>query len=47
MQFEILPGDCREVLKSISEASIDSVVSDPPSGIKMMGRGMGAPQAGH
>lgn len=38
MGFEILPGDCRVVLKDILDSSIDSVVSDPPSGIRMMGR---------
>ncbi len=38
MGFKILPGDCRVVLKDIPDSSIDSVVSDPPSGIKMMGK---------
>jgi len=38
MKFEIIPGDCREVLKSIQESSVDSLVTDPPSGIRMMGR---------
>jgi DNA modification methylase len=38
MEFKILPGDCREVLKSIPDSSVDSVVTDPPSGIHMMSK---------
>jgi site-specific DNA-methyltransferase (adenine-specific) len=38
MKFEVISGDCRVVLKSILDSSIDSVVTDPPSGIRMMGR---------
>jgi len=38
MGFKILPGDCRVVLKDIPDSSIDSVVSDPPSGIHMMSK---------
>ena len=31
-------GDCREVLSQLSEASVDSVVTDPPYGWKFMGK---------
>jgi DNA modification methylase len=31
-------GDCREVLKELPDASIDSVVTDPPAGIEFMGK---------
>jgi site-specific DNA-methyltransferase (adenine-specific) len=35
---QILHGDCRELLKTIPDASVDSVVTDPPAGISFMGR---------
>jgi DNA modification methylase len=38
MRFEIHPGDCREVMKTLPDSSVDSVVTDPPSGIGMLGR---------
>lgn len=31
-------GDCLEVLKTMREASVDSVVTDPPAGISFMGK---------
>ncbi len=31
-------GDCLEVLRTIPDASIDAVVTDPPAGISFMGR---------
>jgi hypothetical protein len=31
-------GDCLEVLKSLPDCSVDSVVTDPPAGINFMGR---------
>jgi site-specific DNA-methyltransferase (adenine-specific) len=30
MSIQILQGDCREVLKTLADASIDSIVTDPP-----------------
>lgn len=36
-------GDCREVLKSLASASIDAVVTDPPYGLKFMGKAWDAP----
>lgn len=35
MLNQIILGDCREVLKSYPDNHFDSVVTDPPSGIKM------------
>jgi site-specific DNA-methyltransferase (adenine-specific) len=34
----IYPGDCRDVLKMLPEASVDSVVCDPPYGLEFMGK---------
>ena len=41
-------GDCLEVLRSLPDASVDSVVTDPPYGLEFMGKGWDAPweQAG-
>lgn len=36
------PGDCREVLASIPDASIDSVVTDPPYALVSIGKRFGA-----
>ena len=33
--IEIYHGDCREVLPELFDASVDSVVSDPPYGVKI------------
>lgn len=34
----IFNADCREALKSLSDCSVDSVVTDPPAGIGFMGK---------
>lgn len=34
----IYNGDCLEVLKSMPDASVDSLVTDPPAGISFMGK---------
>lgn len=39
------PGDCREVLRSIPDASIDSVVTDPPYALVSIGKRFGKPGA--
>lgn len=39
------PGDCREVLAGIAEASIDSVVTDPPYALVSIGKRFGKPGA--
>lgn len=38
MSVRILHGDCIEVMRSMSDASVDSVVTDPPYGIGFMGK---------
>ncbi len=39
------PGDCREVLAGIADASIDSVVTDPPYALVSIGKRFGKPGA--
>ncbi len=34
----LIQGDCREVLARLPDASVDSVVTDPPAGIEFMGQ---------
>jgi DNA modification methylase len=34
----VLLGDCREVLKTLPENSVDSIVTDPPYGLSFMGK---------
>ncbi len=34
----ILQGDCLELLRTLPDASVDAVVTDPPAGIAFMGR---------
>jgi hypothetical protein len=36
--LKLLHGDCLEVLKTLADASVDSVVTDPPAGISFMGK---------
>lgn len=38
-------GDCLDVLATIPDASIDTVVTDPPYGLEFMGKGWDAPWA--
>lgn len=42
-RFQLLHGDCVEVLKALADNSIDSVVTDPPYGLEFMGKGWDAP----
>src|SRR5271170_3198221 len=42
---QILQGDSREVLKTLPDASIDSVVTDPPAGIAFMAKEWDDPDA--
>lgn len=39
MSVRILQGDCREVLKTLPDASVDAVVTDPPYELGFMGKG--------
>ena len=38
MTVQILHGDCRDVLRTLADASVDSVVTDPPYGLGFMGK---------
>lgn len=35
---KIINGDCKEVLKTLPENSVDAIVTDPPAGISFMGK---------
>jgi len=35
----MIEGDCAEVMRRIPEGSVDSIVTDPPYGLKFMGKG--------
>lgn len=37
-KFKLYSGDCLEVLKTLVDNSVDSVVTDPPAGISFMGK---------
>jgi len=36
--IEVLEGDCQEVMKTLADNSVDSMVTDPPYGISFMGK---------
>lgn len=38
MSHKILNGDCLEILKTLDNNSIDSLITDPPAGISFMGK---------
>ena len=38
MTVQIIHGDCLEAMRGLADASVDSVVTDPPAGIGFMGR---------
>lgn len=38
MTVRILQGDCREVMRTLPDASVDSIVTDPPYGLGFMGK---------
>ena len=37
-RWEIVAGDCLETLKTLADCSVDSVVTDPPYGLRFMGK---------
>ncbi|EPL03932.1 DNA methyltransferase [Pseudomonas sp. CF161] len=37
-KFKILVGDCLELMRTLPDNSVDSVVTDPPYGIRFMGK---------
>lgn len=42
-RFSLYEGDCRAVLRDLSESSVDSIVCDPPYGLEFMGKNWDAP----
>ena len=36
MKTNLLHGDCLEAMKTLPDGSVDSIVTDPPYGIKFM-----------
>ncbi len=38
MEYQIIQGDCLEVMKGMEENSIDALVTDPPYGLSFMGK---------
>jgi hypothetical protein len=38
MQYSIINGDCLDVMREMDACSIDSIVTDPPYGLKFMGK---------
>ena len=38
VDYKIIHSDCLDALKSMPDASIDSIVTDPPYGLSFMGK---------
>jgi site-specific DNA-methyltransferase (adenine-specific) len=38
MKFDLYHGDCLEVLRTMADNSVDSIVTDPPYGLSFMGK---------
>ena len=36
--FKLFNGDCLDVLRGMADNSVDSIVTDPPYGLKFMGK---------
>ncbi|AEJ93638.1 DNA methyltransferase [Mycobacterium phage Doom] len=43
MSLDIRIGDCRDVLAEMEDASVDSIITDPPYGLEFMGKDWDAP----
>jgi site-specific DNA-methyltransferase (adenine-specific) len=39
VSFDLLHGDCLELMAGLPDASVDSIVTDPPYGLSFMGKG--------
>lgn len=39
MRWEVIEGDCRDVMAGMVERSVDAIVTDPPYGLLFMGKG--------
>lgn len=37
--WDVITGDCREVMRGMDAGSVDSIVTDPPYGLSFMGKG--------
>jgi DNA modification methylase len=37
--MKLLQGDCREMMRTLPESSIDAIVTDPPYELGFMGKG--------
>lgn len=46
MKVDLRLGDCLDVLRSLPDASVDAVVTDPPAGISFMGKGWDSDHGG-
>lgn len=44
MTIKVLSGDCRDLLKTLPEASVDAVLIDPPYGLEFMGKEWDGPK---
>ena len=40
-KIDLRLGDCLEVMKTIEDNSIDTIITDPPAGISFMGKSWG------
>jgi len=38
MKIQIINGDCLEIMKTMEDNSVDSILTDPPAGISFMGK---------
>lgn len=38
MNFQLHHGNCIDVLRTMNDNSVDAIVTDPPYGLKFMGR---------
>lgn len=45
-EWELIPGDSAEVLRTLPDAIFDSIVTDPPAGIGFMGKGWDSDKGG-
>lgn len=46
MSVQLLLGDCLNLLPSLAESSIDTIIADPPAGIQFMGKEWDADRGG-
>lgn len=44
MTWEVIHGDCLDVMRGMDAGSVDAVVTDPPYGIRFMGKAWDAPE---